>query len=223
MEKIEAVIFDMDGLMFDTERVWLNSVLYISKEHNLNIPRQSLIDCVGLGSKESKKLILGVMGSDFDFDNYNKLAWIYMYDCLDKFGLECKKGLVQLLDFLKQNSIKIGIASSSFYQTILADIKYAKVSMDYFDSIIGGDMVKNTKPDPEIYFENCKKLGVNPKNALALEDSNYGALAAINAGIRTVCVPDLTTPTQEIKERAFAIKHDLLEVIDLIKKINDIE
>lgn len=211
--KLEAVVFDMDGLMFDTENLWLIGVDLTNKNHGYNVPRELIISCMGNRSDVISQKLKAAMGDDFDTDTFKKLNSYYMQKYVEENGLKVKEGLQNLLDFLKEHNIKMAVASSSKLSKIEERFKQANISMDYFDQIIGGDMVTKPKPDPEVYLKACEMLGVNPKNTIALDDSEYGIMSALNANMIAINIPDLKPPFN----KATKVLKDLNEVVIYIK------
>ena len=217
MNKIEAVVFDMDGLMFDTEKLWLDSVIKTNEVYGYKVPAEVVIECMGRRKDFINQRFKEVMGQDFDTDEFRRLNKIFATEDVKENGLKIKKGLIELLEFLKSKNIKIALASSSKIDKIKQRFQEANLSMDYFEYIIGGDMVTNPKPDPMIYIKSCEVLGVKPENAIALEDSEYGIISAYKAGMKPILIPDIKCPSDEVVELAYKKLDDLSQVIDVLK------
>ncbi|MBO5351842.1 MAG: HAD-IA family hydrolase, partial [Lachnospiraceae bacterium] len=128
-----------------------------------------------------------------------------------------KKGLYVLLDYLKENGYKLAVASSTSKRGVERNLKSAGV-LEYFDAIICGDMVEKSKPEPEIYLKACEALGVEPAEALALEDSRNGLLSAYRAGMKVIMVPDLWEADEEVKAFLWNMCNDLEEVKVFLEK-----
>ena len=217
MNKIEAVVFDMDGLMFDTEKLWLDGVAKTNEVFGYNVPLELIISCMGLRIDKIDIRLKEHLGEDFDTAKFRELNKKFMKEDVEKNGLRKKKGLVELLEFLKSKGVKMAVASSSKIAKINERFSQAGLSKDYFSVIVGGDEVTNPKPHPQIYLLACEKLGVNPKNSLALEDSESGIMSAFNAGMKPILVPDLKIPSDEVKNKAFKIFESLDQVISLFE------
>ncbi len=218
MKNIKAVIFDMDGLMFDTEKLWLDGVVKTNEVYGYNVPPELIIECMGNRKDKIDLMLKQAMGENFDPVEFRRLNKIFMKEQVEKFGLGIKKGLIELLEFLKTQNVKLAIASSSSMQKIQQRFVDAKLPPKYigcFDYIIGGDMVTNPKPDPQVYLVACEKLNVNPKDAIALEDSDNGIKSAYYAGVKPVLIPDIKKPSEEVKKMAFKQFKSLDEVISL--------
>lgn len=223
MNNIEAVVFDMDGLMFDTEKLWIDSVKRTNEECGYNVPIEVAMECIGKRADYVDQKFIEVMGENFDPTEFRRLNRIFMDEDVNNNGLRIKKGLVELITFLKENNIKIAIASSTRLEKIHKRFEQANLDINLFDSVIGGDMVTDPKPNPQIYLKSCEVLNVAPENAIALEDSDYGILSASSAGMKAILVPDIKQNSDEVINLAYTKVDNLLEVIDLIKKENNNE
>lgn len=140
-----------------------------------------------------------------------------MAERFEKEGVPVKKGLVSLLQYLKENSYKTIVATSSNRDRVDKILKQAGIT-EYFDDSICGDEVTKGKPDPEIFLKACQKLGVSTDEAIVLEDSEAGIQAGSTAGIRVICVPDMKYPEKQYEEKAYRILSDLNEVKEFLKK-----
>lgn len=217
LDKIKAVIFDMDGLMFDTEKLWLDGVAKTNEKHGYNVPLDLIIRCMGHRKDKIDLMLKEAMGVGFDPVEFRRLNKIYMDEEVKVNGLKIKQGLIELLDFLKTKGLKLAVASSSSNEKIRQRFEQARLSMDYFDYIIGGDKVTNPKPDPQIYTTTCKVLGIKPEETIALEDSDSGIRSAYFAGVKPILIPDVKEPSEETKLMAFRQYNNLSQVIDLFK------
>ena len=213
----KAVIFDMDGVLFDTERLCRETWNMIAKEQNLENIDDVLTACTGSNRQDTILIMKKAYGEDF-----NALA--FMETCsqinikkMQEEGIPVKKGAKEILEYLKAENYKIGLASSTRRFRILENLERSGFK-DYFEIIIGGDMVEHSKPNPDIYLLACKELGVNPAETFAIEDSPNGIRSAYNAGMKAVMVPDLLEPTEEILSMTVTCKKDLLEVIEYFKE-----
>lgn len=139
-------------------------------------------------------------------------SWIVRKQILEENGtLGLKPGLLEILAFLKELNIKMAVASSSHFSDIVHHLKHEGLS-EYFDFVVGGDQVEESKPNPEIFLAPCKSLDVSPQNALVLEDSYNGFLAAKSAGIPVIVVPDLLEPSNDVLAEAEGVFPSLHEV-----------
>lgn len=142
-----------------------------------------------------------------------------MEEIVEEDGVPHKKGLTEILDYIKENGIKAAIATSTSNERAVYNLEEGKV-IQYFDEVISGDMVDKSKPEPDIYLLAAKKLGLRPEECMVLEDSKNGIISARRANCLAVLVPDIIPVDDEMIEAADYVCEDLLEVIDLIKRIN---
>ena len=218
---IEAVVFDMDGLILDSENLWQKSVVMTNKYDHTNVPLTLINECIGLRNSDIDKKLKEVMGNDFDTDKFRELNRYYMNKEIEENGLKVKEGFFELIDFLKAQRIKVAVASSSSIETIKKRFAASKIDTDIFDFLIGGNMVNNSKPDPEIYLKACELLNVSPELTIALEDSNNGIISAYRAGLKPILIPDIVVNSEYVKSISFKILKNMSEVIGLIKEINN--
>lgn len=213
---IKGVIFDMDGVIIDTEK-WYQ-VYWVKAANDLGYPMkpEHVLKIRSLPGKFAAPLLKETVCPDFDYCAVRDKRKEYMEKHVKKHGIEVKKGALELLVYLKKNNIKTSVATAT---DIGRTKKYLKEIdlLTYFDEIVCASMVKNGKPQPDIYLEAAKRLGLSPKSCIALEDSPNGVLSAYRAGCKTVMVPDLTPPDDDTKKLLFAQAESLLQVIDIIK------
>lgn len=220
-KRIEAVVFDMDGLILDSENLWQKSVVMTNKYEHTNVPLTLINECIGLRNSDIDIKLKEVMGNDFDTDKFRELNRYYMNKDIEENGLKVKDGFFELINFLKNKHIKIAVASSSSIDTIKKRFAASKIDTNIFDFLVGGDMVKNSKPDPEIYLKACKLLNVRPEFTLALEDSNNGIISAFRAGLKPILIPDIVVNSEYVKSISFKILNNMQEVTDVIKETNN--
>ena len=159
----------------------------------------------------TREIMLERYGDDFPYDDYAHEASIMYHKRYDGGRLPMKKGVAELLGFLKKNGKKIALASSTRRQTVENQLREAEI-YDYFDGIVCGDMVTKSKPNPDIYLKACELMKVDPKECYAVEDSYNGIRAAHAAGMKAIMVPDLLEPTPEILELTDQKFNSLMEL-----------
>lgn len=209
------VIFDMDGVLFDTERLYAEMYEEVAADWGLGDVREAVLGCIGRNANDSRAFFTSHVAKDFPYDDYVKETIKRYKEKEEREGLPMKKGVVELLSYLKEQGYRIGLASSTRRQKVLECIEKAKIR-DYFQVVVGGDMVEHSKPNPEIYLIACKELGVNPEETYAIEDSPNGIRAAHSAGMKAIMVPDMIAPDEEMKSLAQVICEDLLAVKDYL-------
>ena len=212
----EAVIFDMDGLMFDTER--LAAAMTGQAGEELGIPglRTFVRTLVGVNAAVSKRRYFERYGPDFPYDRFIRRRQELMNAAIEKNGVPIKPGLMELLRFLKRGEYRMAVATSTSRRSALPYLERAGAA-PYFDRIVCGDMLEKSKPDPDIYLKAAAALGVSPAVCMALEDSPNGIRSAHAAGMRAVMVPDLFEPDAELQKLLFACVPALSDVIGLLR------
>lgn len=217
---IEAVIFDMDGLMINSEIVSFTVYKELLKKYDVELNQQLYCYCFA-----GKTMVNGLLFArdyfhlDYDIDEACLFCHKKEHEIVDVDGVDLKPGLVELLEYLKDNHIRMAIATSSGIERIHKLLDRHSI-LRYFDNITYGNEVKNGKPAPDIFLKACEKLNVEPKNALVLEDSEAGVQAGFSANIPTICVPDLKYPDEKYVSMSVKVLNDLYGVIDYIKGVN---
>lgn len=216
---MKAVVFDMDGLMFDTERVY--SLAWDYSGEKTGIGKAGHMNSLTLGLNETmvNKLMRQEYGDAFEPKEFRKYTEEFFDMYFAEHGVPVKKGLFVLLDYLKSSGFKIAVASSTRSDRVEVNLKGAGVR-EYFDAVIGGDMIERSKPEPDIYLKACEVLRAAPEESYALEDSRSGLWSAHRAGCRTIMVPDLWEPDNETLEILTAKLPDLEEVKAFIEREN---
>lgn len=186
----KLVIFDMDGLMFDTETLSYKMWCFLFNKYNLPIKHDFLLELRGLNLDACVKLFKeNYQDSTLDFKALKKEKNELVYKYIISNGVPVKDGLFELLDYLKKKNIKIGLATSSSKDVAQDYLKFAKVDT-YFDYLVFGDEVSKSKPDPEIFLKVSNKAKIEPFDALVLEDSKAGVEAAISGKFNVFWIPD---------------------------------
>jgi len=202
-----AVVFDMDGLIFDTETLYQEAFLAAATVGGRDLPAEVIQRTIGVPWVRSRVLLLEQMGSDFPVDQYFA-QMIRHFELLAATQLRLKPGVVELLDFLDQLDMPRCIATSSAHSTVQSHLS-AHGLADRFHAVIGhGDYVAS-KPSPEPFLTAAKRLSVDPALCLALEDSHNGVRSASAAGMMTIMVPDLIPATDEIQGLCTLVVDDL--------------
>ncbi len=219
MDKIKLCIFDMDGLLIDSEKIYLLSALACSEKYGYQIPEELIYRTMGNNEAETRNRFLQTMGSDFPFDEFLEKEWAIHQDYLLHHPMEKKKGVDELLSYLEKEKIAKAIATST--QRFYADQYLKSVGLDgRFDHIVYGDDLKESKPRPEIYLKAAAAFPYKKEEILAFEDSGNGILSAVSAGLKVVHIPDLANVADEVKEKSFAVLDDLSQAVKLIEGLN---
>ena len=214
--KIKAIIFDFDGLMFDTESVWRDCFFEANKVFNVNFTEADRMNC--MGKRESViRAELKASNPNLDVDAYRDWMVNAVKMHLMNVGANKMKGLDEILSFIKENNILTGIATGSTKSTILQILNNAKIDTKLFRSYVTADMEVKSKPDPEMYLKSCQNLGVKPEETLVLEDSYNGVKAGKAAGCFTIMIPDTLPANEEMKKTANLILDNLNQVVEFLK------
>ena len=216
MSKIQGVIFDMDGLMFDTEPVWGSSWAPVCAEVGYEVPEGMVAGVRGRAGETMLAALRDYLGDDAPVETILEEEKKLVRKRINEEGVPKKAGLDDLLTYLHDCQIPMAVASSSPKHQIEANLKREHID-GYFDVILSGESLGRGKPDPLIFTETAKLLGTDPAKTIVLEDSFTGVEAGHRGGFITVMVPDLSEPTDEIREQAVAVVDALDDVIDLIE------
>lgn len=215
---IKSIIFDMDGLMIDSERVTFECYQERLKDMNLTMDEEFYKTLLGKPIKGIYQRFYDVYGNDFPIENVIQDVHQLMAERFETEGVPVKKGLVELLHYLKDNNYKTIVATSSNRDRVDKILAQAKIT-EFFDDSICGDEVTKGKPNPEVFLKSCQKLGVNVDEAIVLEDSEAGIQASYDANIKVICIPDMKYPEKQYEEKTFKILKDLTEVTAYLKSL----
>jgi len=213
---IKAVVFDMDGLMFDTETVATRSWLDTARDWDVEISDEFRESLVGLNARSIRRACVDYFGGSFDLDGFLAEVSRRFVATLDRDGVPEKKGLHELLDWLRAGGYRIGLATSSDSRHAKHHLAAAGV-LDYFDALVCGEMVKEGKPAPEIYATAAAMLHMSPGECAALDDSPAGIRSASSAGLAAVMIPDRIAPPPDVRALAAAVLDSLLDVPDFLR------
>jgi HAD superfamily hydrolase (TIGR01509 family) len=214
---MKAVIFDMDGLMFDTERVYVIACDYAGEKIGIGKAGYMTIKTLGMNSAMTRDVWHEEFGDTYDEDALLKYTKEFLENYYKDQRVPVKKGLYSLISFLKEKGYKLAVASSSATWEVEKHLKDADV-MDDFKVIVCGDMIDKSKPEPDIYLKACELLGEKPENCYALEDSENGLLSAYRAGCIPIMIPDLWQPDEGIMTVVYKKFCDLDEVKEFLEK-----
>lgn len=214
---MKAVIFDMDGVLFDTERLAVKCWDKIGEEIGLGKVGYMVYKTLGRTTEESVKIFKREFGDKFD----NDIFQAHYRACLEGYyknnPVPIKRGVKEILCFLKNAGYKTAVASSSSKESVYHHLNSAGIT-DYFDKIICGDMTEKSKPEPDIYLAAAKALNEDPKDCYAVEDSKSGLISAHRAGMTVVYVPDLYKAESDMKDVIDLKFDDLLKFKEYFQK-----
>ena len=206
-----AIVFDMDGVLIDSERLVLRAWEHVGAEMGIPGLNDLFYRAIGTTHAHTATLFAEAFGDSVDYIAFRDRVREYFYNVLTVNGAPLKTGARELLDWLKEEGWAIGLASSSREAGVRLNMERTGL-ISYFDVLIGGDMLKASKPAPDIYLRACAELGVDPRMAFAVEDSYNGIRAAHAAGMRALMVPDMVPADDEMRGLAETVLPDLLAV-----------
>jgi HAD superfamily hydrolase (TIGR01509 family) len=209
-----AIVFDMDGLLFDTETLYQEAILLAAAEGGHDVGTGVFGRTIGLPRHHVRSLLLDHFGEVFPVDEF-LAAWVAHFWLMAESRLQLKPGVVELLDALDELNLPRAIATSSSHHTVEHHLG-AHALAGRFDAVVGHGDYAAGKPAPDSFLKAAEQLGVEPNLCLALEDSHNGVRSAFAAGMMTVMVPDLLPPTDAIRGLCTFIAGNLHEVRELI-------
>lgn len=219
-KRIDALVFDMDGVLFDTETVSGRAWRRTAAEMNMQDSEAAVKGCTGMNHEGTRLFFLDKYGENFPFDDFMARSSAIFRAIIEEEGLNLMPGVLQALDYLKERNVPIALASSTSKGAVLHHLEYAHIT-SYFSAIITGDMVERGKPDPMIYQRAAEALGKESAYCMAIEDSPNGMRSAHAAGMLAVMIPDQIEPTAEIEQLAFDIQPSLLAWVNWMEEIAD--
>lgn len=209
----KAVVFDMDGVLIDTEKIY--RLCWKKNGMSIGIPEnemETVCDRVAGGNKTSNaRVFKAIMGEDFDYLAFRQITLELFDEYVVEHGIDIKPHVEETLRFLRDKGIKIALATST--ERARAEKRLMDVGIaEYFDEKVCGNEIAHGKPEPDIYLKACEKLQVDPEDAVAVEDSVNGVISADKAGLYTVMVVDLIQPNEITRKRADKVFFDMKEV-----------
>ena len=216
-KQVQAVIFDMDGVIFDSERLVIECWQVIAEKHNIPDIVEICMRVQGNNRQETGKRFREKYGNDFPYDTYKKEVTALFRERYGEGRLPLKPGVVKILEELKRNNIPLALASSTRSDIVKLEMEEANL-LPYFDAVLGGDMVPRSKPEPDIFLAAAAALEADPTCCYVLEDSHNGIWAAYRAGMHPVMVPDMQQPTEEIRGIAEAVVENLLAALEYLQE-----
>lgn len=211
----KAVIFDMDGVILDSETMVFECWKVVADKYGIKEIEDACTECLGINSVETKQRFLKRYGEGFPYDTYKSEMSAMFHQRATEGKLQLKPGVKELLGFLKQEGFFIALATSTRKVVAEAELKAVGV-LDFFDELVCGDMVEKSKPEPDIYLAAAKAIQQTPKDCYAIEDSYNGVRSAYGAGMDVIMVIDRLQPNDEMKEKCFSICSSLTEVQKMI-------
>lgn len=215
---IKAVIFDVDGTLLDTERIYMQAWKDAAAELGYVMPDSVLQKTRAVNAKDAARIFETEIGNGFSYARTRPIRVRIAEEIIARESPILKSGVVELLDFLEEKGIRLAVASSTNTQTTKEHLAASGIA-DRFPVIVGGDQIANGKPHPDIFLRAAMLLGEAPENCIVVEDSPAGICAGSAAGMHTVLVPDQAAITQETIELSNAVLESLVEMPAYVEKL----
>ncbi len=212
---IKGLIFDMDGLILDTEKLYNIFWKAACRDFGYNLTDSAALSLRSLSGENAKKRFFDLFGEKFDYKAVREHRIELMDKYIEKNGVDIKPGAKELLSYAKEKGYKTSTATTSPLLRTKNVLKLSGLDI-YFDKLVCGDMVSRSKPAPDIYLLAAKKLGLDVSECLGFEDSPNGINSIVAAGMKAVMIPDLSEPDKEVRDKLFALRKDLFEAMDLL-------
>lgn len=213
--QVKAVVFDMDGLLVDTEQVVFDAMTAAARQDRRELPFDIFKRMVGLPGHASDRIVIEHFGEGFDAARWRAEVSRH-FDAIAAAGIALKAGVVELLDVLDARALPRAIATSSTRHAVEHSLGQHGL-VERFHAVISRELQTHHKPHPDPFLKAAAAIGVDPADCLALEDSHNGVRAASGAGMMTIMVPDLLDPTEEMHALCVRIARDLHEVRELLE------
>lgn len=218
MNKIKAVLFDMDGVIFDTEREYLKEWNKIFEKYGYEMKKEIYVSVMGRGRKKVKEIFKENFGDDLPIEEMYIEKDKMLKEAIENNEVPLKQGALELLEFLKKNEYKTALATSAKKDRVKSQVNHAKIN-NLFDAIVCADDIVNSKPDPEIFLKAAEKVNVKPENCIVIEDSEAGIRAAFNAGMIAFHVKDLKEADENIMKYCDKNFENLIEIKKYIENM----
>lgn len=214
---VAALIFDMDGVILDTESLVLRCWRQLAPEYGIEQADDLFLQSVGTTRRHTGEMLCTRFGADFPAEAFNSHVSRVFHAIADREGIPLKKGAREILQWACAGGIPVGLASSTRQATVEKELRQAGL-YDFFTHVLGGDRIARSKPFPDIYTAACRAMQVPPHRAIAVEDSYNGIRAAAAAGMQPVMIPDLLPPTGEMFALCRAVLPDLTQLRSLLSE-----
>ncbi len=212
----KAVIFDLDGTVLDTEKLLVKYWCMAANEFGFPMKPEHALQLRSLARKYAEPLLKEWFGNNCDYMTVRNRRMELMTAHLNKYGLETKQGIKELLIYLGEKGYKRAVATATDLTRAGNYLKEVGL-YEHFDCIISAHQVENGKPKPDVYLYAVEQLGLVPNECIAVEDSPNGVISASDTGCRTIMIPDLTEPDEALKNRLYSLCKVATDIISVIE------
>ena len=216
----DAVIFDMDGVLLDTEPQYMRAMQMAARRFGFEIEDTLLLGLIGSSGAESRRRLSAALGAEFPMDEFSDVWPALWQELVTSEGIARKPGVEDILAFVEEQELAHAIATSSNGHHARKSLSAAGL-LESFDVRVTGDQVVNGKPAPDIYLEAARRLGVDASRCFAFEDSAPGLAAALGAGMTAFLIPDLNPASSRCRETAHGVLNSLNEALPLLLELLD--
>ena len=215
---LKAVIFDVDGTLLDTERIYMQAWKEAATELGYEITDALLRKTRAINVKDAAKIFESEIGNGFSYDKTRAVRVRIAEEIIKQESPILKPGVSELLDYLAEKGIRLSVASSTHLKGTKEHLAESRI-LDRFEVVVGGDMVTKGKPNPDIFLKAAELLALTPQECIVVEDSPAGIRAAVSAGMKAVLIPDQAAITQEIIELSDAVLTSLCEMPAYVEEL----
>lgn len=212
---IKAVVFDMDGVIIDTEKHYYAAWQQAAKEAGFPFTGEHALMLRSCDAKLASIQMQKIFGSDFDYYAIRERRREIVKERLEKYGLEKKPGIDEILRIIHEKGMKAAVATATPIDRAKEHLEQLGI-YQLFDQVVSAKQVERGKPAPDVYLYACEQLGMKPEECIAVEDSPNGVKSAYQAGCKVVMIPDLTQPDEEIISLLYACRDSLVELEGLL-------
>ncbi len=214
---IKGLLFDMDGLLLDTEKYYFRYWIESAAEFGFSMKPRHALAIRSLAARYAERYLKKELGKDFDYHAVRARRRILIHEAMEREGITLKSGVMELLTYCRDNGILTAVATATPTENAKVHLKRVGL-LDMFSEVVGGDSIEYGKPSPDIYKKAAAALRLEPEYCLALEDSPNGIISAFTAGCKPVMIPDLTEPDEMLKPLIYECVPMLSDVIEIIEK-----